>query len=190
MTDEGRVHVAPSRRTDARRNRDKILAAASAAFAEPDADVSMAEIARRAGIGSATLYRNFADRRALLESLYGEEIAAICRAAETSEGDTAGERLVAWLRQFYDYFTHKRALAGELLEYADEDAPVFGTGYARIRAAAESLADPARASGELRADLAVDQVLALVASVANIPGEPAFRAPVLDAALDGLRPRE
>ncbi len=118
--------------------------------------------------------------------MYGEEIAAICRAAETSEGDTAGERLVAWLRQFYDYFTHKRALAGELLEYADEDAPVFGTGHARIRAAAESLADPARGSGELRADLALDQILVLVASVANIPGDPAFRAPVLNAALDGL----
>ncbi|MGI3783504.1 MAG: hypothetical protein ACRYG2_22290, partial [Janthinobacterium lividum] len=75
------------------------------------------------------------------------------RAAETSEGDTDGERLVTWLRQFHDYFTHKRALASELLEYADEDAPVFGTGYVRIRAAAESLADPARASGELRSDL-------------------------------------
>lgn len=111
------------------------------------------------------------------------------RAAETSEGDTDGERLVTWLRQFHDYFTHKRALASELLEYADEDAPVFGTGYVRIRAAAESLADPARASGELRSDLTLDQILALVASVANIPGGPAFRAPVLDAALDALRPR-
>ena len=52
-----------ARRVDAERNRERILDAARAAFADPDADVSMAEISRRAGVGSATLYRNFANRR-------------------------------------------------------------------------------------------------------------------------------
>lgn len=177
------------RRIDAQRNRDKILAAAQAAFADPAADVSMAEIARRAGIGSATLYRNFSDRRTLLEALYREEITAICQAAATSEGATAVEKLQAWLRRFYDYFTSKRVLAGELLEHVDSQSPVFDTGYARIIAAADPLVNAARTSGELRDDLGVEQILALVASIANIAGDPSYREPILDAALDALRSR-
>jgi AcrR family transcriptional regulator len=60
-----------TRRADAERNRAKILAVARTAFAESRTDVSMAEISRRAGVGMATLYRNFPDRRELLEgSLY------------------------------------------------------------------------------------------------------------------------
>ena len=179
----------PTRRADAQRNRDKILAAARAAFADPDADVSMIEVARRAGIGSATLYRNFADRRALLEALYTEEITAVCQAAATCAGDTAGARLQAWLRRFYDYFTSKRVLASELLEHIDSDSPVFSTGFTRIVAEAGTLVTAAHRSGELRDDLAAEQILALVASIANIPGEPSYRQPILDAALDALRPR-
>ncbi|WP_100459022.1 TetR/AcrR family transcriptional regulator [Mycobacteroides abscessus] len=182
MTQEGPVR----RRVDAQRNRDKILAAAQAAFADPHADVSMAEIARRANIGSATLYRNFADRRVLLEALYGKEIAEICRAAETSEGASPGARLQAWLYRFYDYFLHKRVLASELLELAGDASPAFHDGFARIVAAAESLAEPAHRSGELRSDITAEQILAFIASIANIPGEPEFRKPILTAALDAL----
>jgi len=175
------------RRVDAQRNRDKILAAAQTAFADPDADVSMAEIARRAGIGSATLYRNFSDRRTLLEALYSEQNEVICQAAATSEGVTAIERLQAWLRRFYGYLSSKRVLAGELLEHTHSDNPVFSTGYARIITAADPLFEAARASGELRNDLALDQILALIGSIANIAGNPSYRQPILDAALDALR---
>ncbi|WP_236746681.1 TetR/AcrR family transcriptional regulator [Mycobacteroides abscessus] len=177
----------PRRRVDAQRNRDKILAAAKGAFANPDADVSMAEIARRAGIGSATLYRNFPDRRALLEAVYRDEIDLVCQAAASCNGTTAGEKLHWWLRCFYDYFLSKRVLAGELLEHTDSDSTVFREGFARIVTVAESLTNAARTSGELRGDLTVDQILALVASVANIPGDPAYREPILNASLDGLR---
>ncbi|WP_029105133.1 TetR/AcrR family transcriptional regulator [Mycobacterium sp. 360MFTsu5.1] len=174
------------RRVDAQRNREKILLAGRAAFADPAADVSMAEIARRANVGSATLYRNFADRRTLLESLYGEEIAAICRAAETSPGATAAARLRAWLYRFYDYFLQKRILATELLELAGDTSPAFQDGFARVVAAAQSLVEPAHQSGELRDDLTTEQILAFVASIANIPGHPEFRRPILIAAVDSL----
>ena len=88
---------APTRRTDAARNRAKILAAARAAFADPDAEVSMAEVSRRAGVGMATLYRNFPGRQELLEALYTDEVNAICEAAETVEGETPGAMFLAWL---------------------------------------------------------------------------------------------
>src|SRR5947199_2249846 len=95
----------PVRRADAERNRDKILAAARTAFADPEADVSMAEISRRAGVGMATLYRNFPGRRELLETLYTDEVDAVCEAAETLEAETPGAVLVAWLQRFFAFFT-------------------------------------------------------------------------------------
>src|ERR1700747_46631 len=103
----------PTRRADAERNRDKILAAARTAFADSDAEVSMAEVARRAGVGMATLYRNFPGRRELLEALYSEVIDGILVAAEEGSGETAGERLTAWLRAFLDFSTAKRQLVAE-----------------------------------------------------------------------------
>src|SRR5215210_9317680 len=116
----------PTRRADAERNRDKILAAARAAFADPDAKVSMAEISRRAGVGMETLYRNFPGRRELLEALYTDEVDAICEAAGTVGGETPGAALMAWLHRFFAFFTSKRHVASELLEHSDSSNPVFG----------------------------------------------------------------
>jgi AcrR family transcriptional regulator len=177
-----------ARRVDAERNREKILGAARAAFADPDADVSMAEISRRAGVGSATLYRNFANRRELLEALYVDEIDTVCQAATTITGDTPGEILVAWLRRFYAYFTSKRFVAAALLEHADRDDPVFGAGYTRVLNAGRPLLRAAQRSGEMRTDLTLEQILDMVAAIAKIPGDTRYREPILRAALDALRP--
>ena len=177
------------RRADARLNRKKILAAAREAFADPGADASMIEVARRAGIGSATLYRHFPDRLTLLESLYTDEITAISAAASTVKGETALKRLQAWLRQFYDYFTHKRALASELLRHVGPDSAVFSSGYEQISAAGAHLVDAAREAGELRDGLTLEQIFALVGSIAGISGPDAYRAPILEAALDALQPK-
>src|SRR3954469_10462965 len=104
-----------TRRADAERNRERILTAARVAFAEPGAQVSMAEISRRAEVGMATLYRNFPGRRELLEALYTEEVDAICEAAATPGDGTPGERLTTWLRRFLAFSAGKRQIAAELL---------------------------------------------------------------------------
>ena len=176
------------RRVDAERNREKILNAARAAFADPDADVSMAEISRRAGVGSATLYRNFANRRELLEALYVDEIDTVCQAAATITGDNHEQILVAWLRRFYAYFTSKRFVAAALLEHADRDDPVFGAGYTRVLNAGRPLLHAAQQSGEIRTDLTLEQILDMIAAIAKIPGDTRYREPILHAALDALRP--
>jgi AcrR family transcriptional regulator len=178
----------PARRADAERNRDRILAAARTAFADPQADVSMAEVSRRAGVGMATLYRNFPGRRELLAALYVDEVNAVCAAAETVEGDTPGARLTAWLHRFFAYFTSKRHVAAELLEQTDASNPLFGRNRDRVFAAGQPLLDAAQASGEVRADLTLDQVLSLVAAVARIPGDAQYVEPILQTALAGLRP--
>jgi AcrR family transcriptional regulator len=177
----------PAKRADAARNRDKILAAAREAFADPEAEVSMAEVARRAGVGMATLYRNFPGRRELLEALYSEVIDGILAAAEEGSGETAGERFTTWLRAFLDFSTSKRQLVAELL-VEDDDRSVFNENRARVMAAGEPLLAAARKSGEVRADLTLAQILELVIAVGKIRGDAAFVEPILDATLQGLRP--
>lgn len=176
-----------SRRVDAERNRERILAAARDAFADPDADVSMAEISRRAKVGSATLYRNFANRRELLEALYVDEIDAVCEAAAAIDGDSPGAVLEAWLRRFYAYFTSKRLVAAELLQASDAEHPMFGAGYKRVIDAGRPLLLAARKSREIRVDLTLEQILDMVAAIAKIPGTASYRAPILQATLQALQ---
>ncbi len=180
------VPQTPARRIDAERNRERILAAAREAFADPDADISMAEVARRSGVGSATLYRNFANRQALLEALYVDEIDAVCQAAASVTGDSPQERLAAWLRRFYAYFTSKRPVAAELLKHSARDDPVFTGGYARVVAAGRPLLDAAQQSGSVRTDVTLEQVLDAIVAVAQVPGDAARREPILEMTLDGL----
>jgi AcrR family transcriptional regulator len=176
-----------SRRADAERNRERILTAARTAFADSQTEVSMAEISRRAGVGMATLYRNFSSRQELLEALYLDEVDAVCRAAEAVAGDTPGESFMAWLRRFFVYFTSKRHVAAELLAHSGTDNPVFGAGRPRVIAAGQPLLAAAQDAHELRADLTLDQILDMIVAIAKIPEEPSYLQPILDAALDGLR---
>jgi AcrR family transcriptional regulator len=115
------------KRTDALRNRERVLQAAREAFAEGGAAVSMAEIIRRSGIGSATVYRNFPSRRDLLEAVYVEEVNEVLAAASTITGETAQARLMAWLRRFSQYVICKRPVAIELLDHVDRTDAVFET---------------------------------------------------------------
>jgi AcrR family transcriptional regulator len=179
----------PARRTDAERNRDKIITVARAAFADPEAEVSMAEISRRAGVGMATLYRNFPGRRELLEALYAEEVDAICKAAETADGETPAASLVSWLRELFVFFASKRHIASELLKHTDSSDPVFGGGRIRVIAAGQPLLAAAQQACEIRDDLALEQVLDLIHAIATIDGDTGYIQPILQTALEGLRPR-
>jgi AcrR family transcriptional regulator len=178
----------PTRRADAARNRERILAAARAAFAEPDAQVSMAEVSRRAGVGMATLYRNFPGRRELLEALYAEEVDAVCAAAAGVGGATPGAVFLAWLRRFLAFSAGKRHIAAELLTHVDDANPVFNENRDRVLAAGRSLLVAAQDADEIRDDLTLEQILDLIIAVARINGGPDYLEPILQATLDGLRP--
>jgi AcrR family transcriptional regulator len=179
---------APARRADAERNRGKILMAARAAFADPDAEVSMAGISRRAGVGMATLYRNFPGRQELLEALYTDEVDAVCKAAETIDGETPEAALVAWLHRFFAFTTSKRHFAAELLKQTDRSNPLFRNNRTRVIAAGRPLLAAAQHAGEVRDDLTVEQILDMIVAIAAIHGDTGYTGPILQAALDGLRP--
>jgi AcrR family transcriptional regulator len=178
---------APAKRADAERNRAKILAAARSAFADSDTEVSMAEVSRRAGVGMATLYRNFPGRRELLEALYTDEVNAVCDAVGSVDGETPGARLMAWLHRFFAFSTSKRHIAAELLTHVDSSNPVFSESRARVLTAGRPLLVAAQRSGEVRDDLTLEQMLDMIVAIATIHGPPSYREPILRTALDGFR---
>lgn len=177
-----------AKRADAERNRSKIIAAARSAFADPQAEVSMAEVSRRAGVGMATLYRNFPGRSDLLEALYIDEVDAVCTAAETLEAATPGAVFVAWLHRFFAFIVSKHPVGTELLKHAEGKVPVMGESRRRVVEAGRPLFLAARQAGELREDLTLEQILDMIVAIAAISGDSEYLEPILRAALDGLLP--
>ena len=177
-------------RADARRNREKVIAAAREAFAEGGAATSLEEIARRAEVGIGTLYRHFPNRQALLEAVYVDEVEALCRSAGDFRELAPWDALVAWLRRFVGYLATKHALANELMNYVDRDAAVFQSSRAALYAAGGALLDRAQQARVVRDDTDLAEVLQMVGGIAKIPaGDPGQIEHILDIALDGLRYR-
>ena len=176
------------KRADARRNYDKIVAAAREAFAHSGASTSLEGIARRAEVGIGTLYRNFPSRQALLEAVYIGEVEDLCASAAGLEDLEPWDALVRWLHRFGAYLSTKHALASELLEYVDRDASLFSECRTAMNAAGEPLLARAQAAGEVRADTDLQQVMQLMIGIAKIPAaDPEQLDHILDIALDGLR---
>ena len=179
------------KRADARRNYDKVLAAAREAFAEGGESTALEEIARRAGVGIGTLYRNFPNRQALLETLYLEEVEGICRMAEEQrESADPWEALTSWFERFIGYIATKQALAAELTNYLDRDAQLFKSSRAALWEAGEPLLTRAQEAGVVRPDAEIGDVMHMVMGIAKVPSsDPEQTAHILRIALDGLRYR-
>lgn len=146
----------------------------------------MAKVARQAGVGMATLYRNYPGRRELLEGLYAKEVDDLCHAAEQASGP-AGDALHTWLRRFAVFHENKHPIAVELLRHTDKADPVFGSSRDRVVAAGRPLLVAAQQAHEARTDLTIDQVLDLVLAAVAVSSDRAYVEPILRAALDGLR---
>jgi AcrR family transcriptional regulator len=177
----------PARRADAERNRAKILAAARSAFADPQAEVSMAEVSRRAGVGMATLYRNFPGRRELLETLYIDEVNVICDAAEVVTAAGPGATFLLWLERFFQFIVSKHPVGTELLKDSGGSAPIMGESRRRVIAAGRPLLRAAQRAQEVRANLTLEQMLDMIVAIASIHGETDYLEPILSAVLNGLR---
>jgi AcrR family transcriptional regulator len=182
--------LARPKRADARRNYDKVLAAARDAFAEGGESTALEEIARRAGVGIGTLYRHFPTRQALVEALYLDEVEEVCRSAAELDGGDPWQSLNRWFERFIAYIATKQALAHELLNYLDYDAPLFRDCRAQLFAAGEPLLERAQDAGVVRPDVNIAQVIQMVIGIAKTPaGEPREIEHLVRIALDGLRYR-
>ncbi len=182
--------IARPKRADARRNYDKVLAAAREAFAEGGESMALEEIARRAGVGIGTLYRHFPNRQALLEALYVGEVEEMCRSAAQFEDADPWEALTGWVQGFIAYLATKRALAAELLDYLDPDADLFKICRTSLFAAGEPLLKRAQEAGVVRPDVDIAELIQMVGAIRKIPSnDPAQIEHILGVALDGLRYR-
>jgi AcrR family transcriptional regulator len=177
-------------RADAKRNRDHLLTAARDAFTERGADASLEDIARRAGVGVGTLYRHFPNRQALIESVYVEEVEALCRSAADGDELSSWDALVHWFNRFVDYVATKRALVDEMVATLGQDARVFRTCHDAIFTAGQPLLERAKQDGEVRADVEFVDVIRMVSGITMIKNAaPEDIRRVLAMALDGLRYR-
>jgi AcrR family transcriptional regulator len=176
------------KRADARRNYEKVLTAARTAFAEGGESTALEEIARRAGVGIGTLYRHFPNRQALLEALYVNEVEEVCRSAAELEASDPWDALNAWFERLMGYLATKQALAHELLNYLDTDAPLFQVCRASLYDAGDPLLKRAQAAGAVRDDVEFPEVMQMVVGIAKIPAsDPSQVEHILRIALDGLR---
>ena len=176
------------KRADARRNYDKVLATARDAFAEGGEATSLEEIARRAGVEIGTLYRHFPNRQALLEALYVNEVEELSRSTEQLDGLDPWEALNSWFERLMGYLATKRALAAELTNYLDPDAPLLQACRASLFAAGEPLLKRAQEARVVRDDAEFSDVLHMVVGISKLPSsDPKQNEHIVRIALDGLR---
>ncbi|QQM39695.1 TetR/AcrR family transcriptional regulator [Streptomyces liliifuscus] len=171
-------------RKDAARNYDALLTAAREAFTEHGAEASLEDVARRAGVGIGTLYRNFPTRRHLFESVYADEVIALCRVAEEVAELEPWEALTTWLDRFADYMVTKRAVR----EALNDESEIFTACRESMYAAGGPLFERAQRAGAARTDMDFVDLLRMVAGItATAFDDDAQRDRVLAVALDGVR---
>ncbi|MGW1130482.1 TetR/AcrR family transcriptional regulator [Streptomyces griseoluteus] len=181
---------APARRPDAERNRTRIVEAARAALAE-SSHVHLNEIAKRAGVGQGTLYRNFPNREALLAEVYRRDVEELVTAASTllTENEPV-EALRHWLDRVIDYAEIKRGVLAALQPAAWQDLVAHSQNP--IEGALAHLLDAGKAAGSLRTDVDAHGVLLLIAYLGRLDRDSwdSTARPLMNVILDGLRRRE
>ena len=178
--------VARPQRADARRNFDALLAAARETFAADGTSASLEEIARRAGVGIGTLYRNFPTRDALVEAVYVDEVEAVVQAAADAASREPWDAVETWLRRFVTYIGTKKAL----LDGLNKESPTLATCRDSLYTAGEPLLERAIDAGVMRKDARIGDVVRMVSGIAGVAfDDDEQRDRVLAMAIDGLRAR-
>lgn len=190
MTNSGKGGRRP--RADALRNRERLIEAAKTAFVDAGADVSLEEIARRAGVGIGTLYRHFPTREAVLEAVYRREVERLAAAAETLLADLPpGEALHRWMRLFVDYMATKKVIAPALSAMVGGGSALYEYSGGLIRGAVARLLERAIAAGDVRPDVEGADIMQALAGLAYNADSPGWRTSALrlvDILIAGLRP--
>ena len=177
-------------RADAQRNIDMLLQTAAAVFAASGADAPVREIAEKAGVGVGTIYRHFPRRSDLIGAVFRREIDACAEAAPVLAAEhEPGEALAQWMQRYVDFITAKRGLA-KGLHCGD---PVLDTLPAyfnqRLEPALRTLLKSAESAGQIRPDIAAEELLGAVVNLCMQPYEQGSQHARRMVALlvDGLR---
>jgi AcrR family transcriptional regulator len=141
-------------RADAERNRHRLTEVAKRAFAESGGDVTLDEIAKRAGVGIGTLYRHFPTRDAMLQAVYRHEVEQLAAAADTLlETMEPLDALRAWLRLFVEYIGTKKIIVSALNAATNDNSVLFEYSSTQINVAADHLIARAIENGDVHKDI-------------------------------------
>ena len=179
-------------RADARRNYERLLSAAAEAFTEHGADdVSLEEIARRAGVGIGTLYRHFPTRQALLEAVYTDQVAGLrALADDLLATKPPAEALATWLRALIDFGRTKRSLSAAMLATMSKDSELISSSSATMLGALTDVLTRAQQDGTAHADANPKDLLRLghaISMTTDWAADPEQADRLLALLIDGLR---
>jgi len=160
-------------RTDAQRNRERILEVAKEAFTRSGANASLDDIAKEAGVGAGTLYRHFPTRDALIEAVYRTEVEKVAAAEKKfSESLPPIEALRAWMLLFVDYIATKQIIGPALNSLVGGPSKLFEGSRSQIKGAIDSLVKRAIKSGDIRRDLEPFDLLRALIGVSHVASGP------------------
>ncbi|OZI61169.1 TetR/AcrR family transcriptional regulator [Bordetella genomosp. 11] len=162
-------------RADAQKNRSQILTVARDVIAEHGAEASMRDIARRAGVGLATLLRHFPTREALFEALLCTQLDTLTRkAAELETSASADEALLAWFRELVVFTQSYRGVVAMMAAaHTNPDSALYAS-CAAVHAAGARLLRRAQDEGTARADMTGDDLFALITALGWAVDQPSF----------------
>ncbi len=178
-------------RSDARRNRDKLLEVATAAFTAADGKpVTLESIAREAGVGIGTLYRHFPNREALVEAIYRTELAEVAEAAATLlKRYPPTTALRRWMDRYASFVAAKRGMAESLHAMFDSGAMQPNETRASITGAVDLLLRAGADDGSLRSDVQADDIVTSLIGIFLASGSPEQTGRMLDLLVAGIAGR-
>ena len=179
-------------RTDAQRNRERILEVAKEAFTRRGANASLDDIAKETGVGAGTLYRHFPTRDALIEAVYRTEVEKLAAAERKfAEAMPPIEALRAWMLLFVDYIATKQIIAPVLNTFVGGPTKLYEGSRARIQGAIDGLVKRAIKSGDIRKDLEPFDLLRALIGVSHVASSPDWQQSakrLVDILISGSRP--
>lgn len=180
-------------RADSLRNRERLLEVATLAFAEQGPDISLEEIARRAGVGIGTLYRHFPNRDAIVADVYRHGVEQLTNAAVgLLEEHPPVEALRQWMRLFVEYIGTKKVMASALNALVGGTTELYATSGPRIIEAITLLVDRAKGAGAISAQTQPMDLLRALVGFAYVDPGPDWQAAalrVVDILVAGLTRR-
>jgi AcrR family transcriptional regulator len=178
-------------RADSARNRQLLIDAAKTGFADAGLNVSLEEIARRAGVGIGTLYRHFPSREAVVEAVYRREVEQLVEAVpQLLESSPAGEALHQWMHLFVNYIATKRLIAPSLAAAVGRTSAPHATLAELITQAISTLVKNAVRSGDVRKDIDPSDLLRALVGVSYGNPDAGWESSarrLIDILMDGLR---
>lgn len=194
MATKNKKPVPRKPRTDAQRNRERILEVAKEAFTRSGANASLDDIAKEAGVGAGTLYRHFPTRDALIEAVYRTEVEKLAAAEKKFSASLPPiAALRAWMLLFVDYIAAKQIISPALHSLVGGPSKLYEGSRDQIQGAIAALVKRAIKNGDIRKDLEPFDLLRALIGVSSVASGPDWQQSarrLVDILITGSRPNK